>query len=169
MTASNNNHSFALRDALPADVATIASLVRELATYEKLGHEAQATEADFRRALFGPTPRAHAMIADADGSSVGFALYFFNFSTFVGRHGLYVEDVFVQPAHRGRGIGRAFFQALAARAVAEGCGRMEWAVLDWNEPAIKFYRGLGAIPMNDWTVQRLGGAALMALAGAATE
>ncbi len=158
-----------LRDAAPGDVATIASLVKELATYEKLDHEARATAEDFRVALFGPTPRASAILADVGGYSVGFALYFFNFSTFVGRHGLYVEDVFVQAAYRGRGIGRAFFQALAARAIAEGCGRMEWAVLDWNRPAVEFYRALGAVAMNDWTVQRLAGAALLALAGAVAE
>jgi GNAT superfamily N-acetyltransferase len=161
-----NKGAYVLRDAAPGDVAAIAGLVKELAAYEKLADEANATEEDFRLALFGPTPRAHAMMADVDGSGVGFALYFFNFSTFVGRHGLYVEDVFVQPAHRGRGIGRALFRALAARAVAEGCGRMEWAVLDWNEPSINFYRALGAIPMNEWTVQRLAGGALLALAGA---
>jgi GNAT superfamily N-acetyltransferase len=165
VTLENNSVAYVLRDAVPADIATIASLVMELATYEKLAHEARATAEDFRVALFGRTPRAHAMIAEIDGSSVGFALYFFNFSTFVGRPGLYVEDVFIQPTHRGRGIGRAFFQALAARAIAEGCGRMEWAVLDWNEPAIKFYHALGAVAMNDWTVQRLAGDALRALAG----
>jgi len=132
--------------------------------FERLGHEVTATPQDFRAALFGPVPRAHAMIADAEGTSVGLALYFLNFSTFVGRHGLYVEDVFVQPAYRGQGIGRAFFHALAAHAVAEGCRRMEWSVLDWNEPAVNFYRNLGAVPMSDWTVQRLAGDALHALA-----
>jgi GNAT superfamily N-acetyltransferase len=153
-----------LRDATADDAEAIAALVHELAVYERLGHEVRAAPQDFRDALFGPVPRAHAMIADAGSASVGLALYFFNFSTFVGRHGLYVEDVFVQPAYRGRGIGRAFFQALAARAVAEGCRRMEWAVLDWNEPALNFYRNLGAVPMSDWTVQRLAGDALHALA-----
>jgi GNAT superfamily N-acetyltransferase len=153
-----------LRDATADDAEAIAALVRELAVYERLGHEVTATPQDFRAALFGPVPRAHAMLADAEGSSVGLALYFFNFSTFVGRHGLYVEDVFVQPAYRGAGIGRAFFQALAARAVAERCRRMEWAVLDWNEPALNFYRNLGAVPMSDWTVQRLAGDALHGLA-----
>jgi diamine N-acetyltransferase len=164
MVATPSIAAFALRDATPADAATIAALVRDLAEYERLGHEAQATASDFEVALFGPTPRAYAMLADMQGVSVGLALYFFNFSTFLGRHGLYVEDVFVKPACRSLGIGRAFFQALAARAVAEGCGRMEWWVLDWNEPAIKFYRGLGAQPMDQWTVQRLAGDALRALA-----
>jgi len=153
-----------LRDATADDAEAIAALVRELAVYERLGHEVTATPQDFRTALFGAVPRAHAMLADAGGASVGLALYFFNFSTFVGRHGLYVEDVFVQPAWRGRGIGRAFFKALAARAVAEGCRRMEWSVLDWNEPAMNFYRNLGAVPMSEWTVQRLAGDALHALA-----
>jgi GNAT superfamily N-acetyltransferase len=158
------NHDFRLLDAVPADAAVIADLVRELADYERLGHEAAATASDFAMALFGPVPRAHAMLAEMEGDVVGFALYFFNFSTFLGRHGLYVEDVFVRPDHRRRGIGRAFFQALAARAVAEGCGRMEWAVLNWNRPAIEFYRSFGAVPLDAWTLQRLAGGALHALA-----
>jgi diamine N-acetyltransferase len=159
--------SFVLRDAIPADTAAISALVRELAEYERLGHEAIATAADFQTALFGAAPRVYAIMADVEGVSVGFALYFFNFSTFLGRHGLYVEDVFVRPASRGLGIGRGLFGALAARAVAEGCGRMEWWVLDWNEQAINFYRRLGAAPMSDWTVQRLSGDALLALASRA--
>jgi GNAT superfamily N-acetyltransferase len=104
------------------------------------------------------------MLAEMDGRAVGFALWFYNFSTFVGRAGLYVEDVFVEPQSRGLGIGKAFFQVLAKRAVAENCGRMEWSVLDWNAPAIAFYRGIGAVPMGEWTVQRLSGDALLALA-----
>ncbi len=158
---------FVLRDAVAADAPCIAALVRELADYERLGHEVVATVGDFETALFGEPPRAYAMMADVEGISVGFALYFFNFSTFLGRHGLYVEDVFVRPSSRGLGIGRALFQALAARAVAQGCGRMEWWVLDWNETAIGFYRGLGAAPMSDWTVQRLSGNALRELADSA--
>jgi len=155
---------FALRAAKPSDAAEIARLVKALAEYEKLTHEAEATAQDFHTALFGPTPRAHAMMAEIDGHAVGFALWFYNFSTFKGRHGLYVEDVFVEPGHRGLGIGRAFFQALAARALAEGCARMEWSVLDWNEPALRFYSSLAAEPMSEWTVQRLSGNALHALA-----
>ena len=155
---------FRLRDATPDDVAEIARLVKALAVYEELGDEAQAGPDDFHRALFGPVPRAHAMLAEMDGRAVGFALWFHNFSTFVGRAGLYVEDVFVEPQSRGLGIGKAFFQVLAKRAVAENCGRMEWSVLDWNAPAIAFYRGIGAVPMGEWTVQRLSGDALLALA-----
>jgi len=155
---------FVLRDARPGDAADIARLVKALATYEKLADEACASAEDFHTALFGPKPAAHALIADIDGKAVGFALWFYNFSTFVGRAGLYVEDVFVEPEYRGLGIGKAFFQALAARATAEGCRRMEWSVLDWNTPAIEFYRGMGAVAMDDWTVQRLTGDPLVALA-----
>jgi GNAT superfamily N-acetyltransferase len=155
---------FTLREAVPEDCADIARLVRALAEYEKLAHEARATEDDFRRALFGAPARAQAAVARVAGATVGFALWFYNFSTFMGREGLYVEDVFVEPAHRGAGIGRAFFRMMAARAVAERCGRMEWSVLDWNTPAIDFYRGLGVEPMSEWTVQRLSGDTLLRLA-----
>ena len=155
---------FRLRDAEARDCADIARLVKALAAYEKLEHEARAGEAAFRDALFGQDAVAYAMMAEVDGRSVGFALWFYNFSTFVGRRGLYVEDVFVEPAFRGLGIGKAFFRAMAARALEKGCGRMEWSVLDWNAPSIAFYRGMGALAMDDWTVQRLSGAALVALA-----
>jgi len=163
--ASKNNIAVPrLRMAEAGDCATIAALVKALAAYERLEHEAVATAEDFRTALFGTPPRAHAMLAEFGGKAVGFALWFYNFSTFKGHHGLYIEDVFVVPEYRGHGIGRAFFAALAARAVAEGCPRLEWSVLDWNEPAIRFYRALGAAPMDEWTVQRLTGAALHKLA-----
>jgi diamine N-acetyltransferase len=155
---------FILRDAEPGDCADIARLVRALAAFERLADEAQATEEDFRHALFGNPARAQAAIAVIDGAVVGFALWYYNFSTFTGRSGLYVEDVFVEPAHRGAGIGRDFFRMMAARAVAEGCGRMEWSVLDWNEAALDFYAALGAEPMSDWTVQRLAGPTLHRLA-----
>jgi GNAT superfamily N-acetyltransferase len=155
----------AFRDAVPGDEGRVAWFVRALAEYEKLLHEVEATEAHFARALFGDPPRCHALFAERDGEAVGFALWFYNFSTFAGRHGLYVEDVFVLPAHRGKGIGRAIFGELARRAVAQGCARMEWLVLNWNEPAIRFYRALGACPMDEWTVQRLTGDALRAVAG----
>jgi len=110
--------------------------------------------------LFGPSPKAHALIVEQDGQPAGFAIYFYNFSTFLGRPGIYVEDVFIRPEFRRAGFGRAIFKYLAQKAVAENCGRMEWWVLDWNEPAIRFYAGLGAVPMDEWTVQRLTGDAL---------
>ena len=144
-----------IRPATRADAPVIASLVRELAEYEKLLPEAKATPADFLRELESPNPVIHVLIAEFDGAPVGFALYFFNFSTFVGRPGLYLEDLFVRPAERSRGIGRALLRALARIARERGCGRMEWAVLDWNEPALRFYRSLGARPMNEWIVHRL--------------
>ncbi len=153
-----------LRDARPADVPAVLGFVRALAEYERLSHAVRATEADFQRALFGDPPRAHALLAERDGAAVGFALWCHNFSTFEGRHGLYVEDVFVDPAHRGAGVGRAIFRDLARRAVAGGCARMEWSVLDWNAPAVGFYRAIGATGMDEWTVQRLSGDALRALA-----
>jgi GNAT superfamily N-acetyltransferase len=147
--------TFVLRNAVPNDAADIARLVRALAAYEKLASQAVGTEAGFRTQLSGPSPRAHCMVAEVQGRVAGFALWFYNFSTFLCRPGLYVEDIFVEPEQRGMGIGRAFFRALARRALDEGCGRMEWAVLDWNEPSIKFYRSLGAVGMDEWTVQRL--------------
>jgi GNAT superfamily N-acetyltransferase len=144
-----------IRPATPADAATVASLVRELADYEKLLHEARAEPADFRRELESASPVIHVLIAEWNGAPAGFALYFFNFSTFVGRPGLYLEDLFVRPALRGSGIGRALLRELARIAEARGCGRMEWAVLDWNEPALRFYRTLGARQMKEWIVHRL--------------
>ncbi len=158
------SRAFTLRAAAPSDCGDIARLVQALAAYEKLADQARATAADFHRALFGTPARAEAAVAEAGGATIGFALWFYNFSTFQGRAGLYVEDVYVEPAHRGAGIGRALFRVMAARAVAQGCGRMEWSVLDWNAPAIAFYRALGAEPMNEWTVQRLSGDTLSRLA-----
>ena len=156
--------SFALRDAVPADAEEIFRLVVALAVYEKMEDKVVASAADFRTQLFGPTPRAHAMVAETGGRIVGLAIFFFNFSTFHGRPGLYLEDIFVEADCRGLGIGRAFFVALARRALAEGCSRMEWSVLDWNEPSIAFYRALGAVGMDEWTVQRLTAEKLHALA-----
>jgi GNAT superfamily N-acetyltransferase len=144
-----------IRPATRADATTIAALVRELADYEKLLHEAKARPEDFLRELESPTPVVHVLIAEWNGEPVGFALYFFNFSTFVGRPGLYLEDLFVRPAQRARGIGRALLRALARVAEARNCGRMEWAVLDWNEPALRFYQSLGARQMKEWIVHRL--------------
>ncbi len=153
-----------IRVATPDDVPTVLRFVRALADYERLAHEVRATEADFRAALFGPSPRAHALLAERDGAAVGFAVWFYDFSTFEGRPGLFVEDVFVEPAHRGAGVGRAIFAWLARRALQEGCSRMNWSVLDWNAPSIAFYRGIGAVAQDGWTTQRLAGDALAALA-----
>jgi GNAT superfamily N-acetyltransferase len=144
-----------IRPATAADAATIASLVRELADYEKLLHEARATAEDFVRELTAANPVIRVLLAEYDGEPAGFALYFFNFSTFVGRPGLYLEDLFVRPAVRQHGIGRALLRALARIARDRGCGRMEWAVLDWNEPALKFYKSLEARQMKEWIIHRL--------------
>ena len=144
-----------IRPATRADAATITDLVRELADYEKLLHEARARPEDFLRELDSPNPVIHVLIAEWNGEPAGFALYFFNFSTFVGRPGLYLEDLFVRPALRAHGIGRALLRALARVATERNCGRMEWAVLDWNEPALRFYKSLGARPMTEWIVHRL--------------
>ena len=144
-----------IRPATRADADTIAELVRELADYEKLRHEARATGADFLREIEAANPVIHVLIAEWDGKPAGFALYFFNFSTFVGRPGLYLEDLFVRPAQRAHGIGRALLRALARVAQARGCGRMEWAVLDWNEPALRFYQSLEARQMKEWIIHRL--------------
>lgn len=150
--------------AQPADVPDILALIRGLAEYEKLAHEAVATEADLRENLFGSRPYAEALIARAGTAAVGFALFFHNYSTFTGRPGLYVEDIFVVPAWRGRGIGKRFFARMAKIAIERRCGRMEWAVLDWNAPAIEFYRSIDARAMDEWTVQRLTGESLARLA-----
>jgi GNAT superfamily N-acetyltransferase len=144
-----------IRPATRDDAATIASLVRELADYEKLLPEAKATAADFARELESPNPVIHVLIAEWNGTPAGFALYFFNFSTFVGRPGLYLEDLFVRPEQRAHGIGRALLRALARLAHERNCGRMEWAVLDWNEPALRFYKSLDARQMNEWIIHRL--------------
>jgi GNAT superfamily N-acetyltransferase len=153
-----------IRSAGPSDVPLILSFIRGLAEYERLVHEVTATEEGLRESLFGRTRGAEVLIAEADGEAAGFALFFHNFSTFIGRHGLYLEDLFVKPEWRGRGIGRKLLTHLARLAAERGCGRMEWAVLDWNEPAIGFYRSLGAKPMHDWTVFRLTDEDLEALA-----
>jgi GNAT superfamily N-acetyltransferase len=144
-----------IRPATAADAPTIAALVRELAEYEKLLHEAKAGPGDFLREITAENPVIRVLIAEWNGEPAGFALYFFNFSTFVGKPGLYLEDLFVRPALRSHGIGRALLRALARIASDRGCGRMEWAVLDWNEPALRFYRSLGARPMKEWIVHRL--------------
>jgi GNAT superfamily N-acetyltransferase len=145
------------------DIAAILRLIRGLAEYEKLAHEAVATEQDLRRSLFGPQPSAEVLMGFAGDEAVGFALFFTSYSTFLGKPGIYLEDLFVLPAWRGRGIGSELFRAVARIAVERGSGRMEWAVLDWNTPALNFYRKLGATPMDQWTVQRLTGPALLAV------
>ena len=155
---------FTLRPATPADAATVFRLVRALAEYERLAHQITATEAHFARALAGPAPRAHAVLAEAGGEAVGLALWYYTFSTFAGGPDLFLEDLFVAPTHRGLGIGLALFRHLARIAQADSCRRMEWRVLDWNQPAIDFYRRLGARPMQDWSVMRLERDALAALA-----
>ena len=148
------------------DVPLLLRLIKALADYEKLSGEVIASDALLRDALFGARPSAEAALAYVGDDAVGFAVWFYNFSTFVGRPGLYLEDIFVLPEWRGRGIGRALMAHLARIAVERGCGRMEWAVLDWNEPAIRFYRNIGAQAMDGWTVYRLTGDPLKKLAGA---
>lgn len=149
-----------IRAATPADTPAIARLIRALAEYEHLSHTLALDEGQLREHLFGPHPFAEVLLTEEAGEVVGFALFFANYSTFLGRPGIYLEDLFVQPAHRGKGHGKALFTALAQLAQERGCGRLEWAVLDWNTPAIGFYRALGAVPLDDWTVYRLTGAAL---------
>ena len=153
-----------IRPATAADVPTIAQLIRDLAEYEKLSNEVVLDEAKLARDLFGSRPFAEVLLAEDGGAVVGFALFFHNYSTFLGQPGLYLEDLFVKPAARGRGLGKALLVALAKLAVERGCGRVEWSVLDWNEPSIAFYKSLGAKPMDEWTVYRLAGEALTGLA-----
>ncbi len=151
--------------ATPDDVPVILQLVRELAEFERLRDDVSATEQQLREGLFGARPAAEVLLAREDGEVAGFALYFRNFSTFLGRPGLYLEDLFVRPAFRGRGHGEALLRRLAQRAVDGGCGRLEWSVLDWNQRAIDFYTSLGAKPLDDWTMYRVTGEALQQLAG----
>ena len=149
------------------DVADILAFIRDLAKFEKLEREVAATERSLRETLFGPRKYAEVVFAEAEGERVGFAIFFHNYSTFLGRPGLYLEDLYVRPEKRGRGYGKLMFRHLAGLAVARGCGRLEWWVLDWNRGAIDFYRSLGAEPMSDWTVYRLSGDALRRLASPA--
>lgn len=153
-----------IRPANPDDSRAIHDLIRALAEYERLSHAAVLDEDRLREHLFGPRPYAEALLAEEAGQVVGFALFFHNYSTFLGRPGLYLEDIFVRAEFRGRGYGKALMAALAKLAVERGCGRMEWSVLDWNRPSIEFYRSLGAIPMDEWTTYRLSGEALTRLA-----
>jgi GNAT superfamily N-acetyltransferase len=156
--------SVVVRVATPADIPLILTFVRDLAEYERLLHEVEMTEADLRRDLFGENPRAFCDIAEHGGAPVGFALWFYNYSTFRGRAGIYLEDLFVKPEARGVGAGKALLRRLAQRCVDADLARLEWAVLNWNAPSIAFYDSLGASAKDDWTVRRLDGAALTALA-----
>lgn len=156
----------ALRLAQRADVPLILKFIQGLAEYERLADSVVATEARLAETLFGDRPYAEVIIAEWDGAPAGFALFFHNYSTFLARPGIYLEDLFVDPAFRGRGIGKALLVRLAQLAVERNCGRLEWSVLDWNEPAIGFYRSLGAIAMDEWTINRVTGEALERLAAA---
>ena len=156
--------SLTIRPATPADPGLIPSFVRALAEYERLLHEVEATEADIAKSLFGPNPRLFCDIAEADGTPVGFAVWFYNYSTFTGRHGIYLEDLFVNPEARGLGAGKALLRRLAQRCRDEDLTRLEWAVLDWNAPSIAFYDSLGASAKTDWITRRLSGEALERMA-----
>jgi GNAT superfamily N-acetyltransferase len=156
--------SIEIAPATPADVPMVLALITALAEYEKLRHEVVATEASLHQALFGSKPGAEAVIARADGTAAGFALFFHNFSTFMGKQGLYLEDLFVLPEFRGRSIGKALLQYLAQLALQRDCARFEWAVLDWNRPARDFYEALGAEAKSDWIIHRVSGPALQRLA-----
>ena len=153
-----------VREARESDLDRIHQLIVDLANYERAAHEVRTTIGQLRVALFGPQPAAYALVVESDNQVVGFALYFRNFSTWEGVHGIYLEDLYVMPEYRGSGLGRALLMSLADLAVARGYARLEWAVLDWNQPAIDFYSSLGAIPMDEWTVYRLSGTALAAAA-----
>jgi GNAT superfamily N-acetyltransferase len=153
-----------IRPAVEGDVALILQFIRDLAQYEHLEHQVVATEEMLREALFGSRPYAEVVLACLNGEPVGFALFFHNFSTFLGQAGIYLEDLYVRPEARGHGVGRRLLTWLAATAVSRGCGRLEWAVLDWNEPSIRFYRNLGAVAQDDWTTYRVTGPALNQLA-----
>ncbi|PBN44532.1 GNAT family N-acetyltransferase [Sphingobium sp. D43FB] len=153
-----------IRAAEPGDIDTILQFIRDLAAYEKLAHAVNTDRDTLARYLFGARPMAEVLIAEREGDAIGFALFFHNFSTFEGRPGLYLEDLFVRPDARGSGAGKALLVRLAQLAVERDCARLEWSVLDWNEPAIAVYRAIGAVPMDEWTIQRLDGASLQALA-----
>jgi GNAT superfamily N-acetyltransferase len=153
-----------IRPATPDDTSTICELIRALAEYERLSHQVVLDEARLREHLFGLRPFGEVLLAEDAGHVVGFALFFHNYSTFLGRPGVYLEDLFVRPEHRGKGHGKALLRTIARIAIERGCGRLEWAVLDWNEPSIAFYRSLGAKPMDEWTTFRMTGEAIDRLA-----
>ena len=156
--------SLAIRPARPGEAGLVLSFIRELAEYEKLAHEVEATEATIADALFGASPLVYCDIAEWNGEPAGFQVWFVNFSTFSGRYGIYLEDLFVRPAQRGKGIGKALLAHLAARCVENGWSRLQWSVLDWNTPSIEFYKSLGAELMDEWTVCKVTGEALKMLA-----
>lgn len=160
--------SLSIRRARVSEAGLVLDFVRELAEYEKLSHEVEATEAMIADALFGSDPRLFCAIAEWNGEPVGFAVWFLNFSTFSGRHGIYLEDLYVRPSHRGRGLGKALLIHLAKECVDNGWSRLQWAVLDWNGPSIAFYKSLGAVMLDDWTLCRVSGSALTRLAGSAS-
>jgi GNAT superfamily N-acetyltransferase len=147
--------SVTIRSANKSDVPVILNLIRALAEYEKLADEVVATEEGLAYTLFGSRPYAEVLLAEENGEAAGFCLFFYNYSTFLGKPGLYIEDIFVRPEYRGKGIGKALFKKVAAIAQEKNCGRIEWWVLDWNEPTIQFYKNMGAKPMDEWTVYRL--------------
>jgi GNAT superfamily N-acetyltransferase len=156
--------TLSIRSATAEDIPLIAQFIRDLAEYERLAHEVRFDEAVLEAKLFGPRPYAEVLIGEIDGAPQGFALFFHNFSTFEGKPGIYLEDLFVRPEARGSGLGKALLKRLAALAVERDCARLEWSVLDWNEPSIQFYLGLGAKPMDEWTIYRVDGGALDELA-----
>ena len=160
---------FLIRPATAADVATILGFIRALAEYERLLHEVVATEETLRATLFGPTPRSEVVLAELDGQPVGFALFFHNYSTFLAQPGIHLEDLFVRPEFRGHGFGKALLLHVGQLAHRRGCGRYEWSVLDWNEPSIRFYKSLGACPLDDWTVMRVTGEGLDRMAELAAQ
>src|SRR6185503_14299063 len=153
-----------IRPATESEVPALLAFIRELAAYEKLTHEVSATEQQLRATLFGPRPFAEALLACADNQPVGFALFFHNYSTFLARPGLYLEDLYVRPAFRGKGFGKLLLTTVARLAIERGCGRYEWSVLDWNAPSIRFYESLGAEMKSDWRIMRVTGAALKNMA-----
>lgn len=165
MSNQSDASGFSIRTAVAADIPTILALIRELAEYEKLTHEVVASEDSLREALFGERRTAEVLLGELDGSAIGYAVFFHNFSTFLGRPGIYLEDIYIKPECRGRGFGEAMFRRLGQIAVERRCNRLEWVVLDWNESAIGFYRKLGARPMDEWTVFRITGQPLRDLAG----
>ena len=164
MTTPPADPQLDIRSATAEDVPTILALIKELADYERLSHEVTATDADLHQWIFGDRPVAGVVIGEYQGIPVGFALFFYNYSTFLGKPGIYLEDLYVKPAYRQMGFGRTLMAYIARLAKARNCGRFEWAVLDWNTPAIEMYEKLGAVPMKEWTVYRLSGEGLDRLA-----